>query len=321
MATELTTIQRKDVADTIKVFDTITRKAIDEALALGNDFARAHNDEAKRVNVARAIAVYRIASDKEAVEKTGFKTFKDVAAALFGLAPANATNYRKAAEQFYCNDNAPICKDWWGPSTLYLFCAAGVDNDTIKTAIEAGKLKKDTTNDGIKAWIASLEADALEDGKADVVKLYDAEVTCCDYDCNGVGQVSIKAFHGVTMDEIKTAMLRNGLPNTDDFFTAFNPHAELTRPTKKGTKTIMGKGLFYACTERMSKAVYFSAETSKAKAKGPTAETVSAQQKTIEALMARIAQLERKTGGMEDEGDAWDAGNPIPGTAGDPFTP
>lgn len=281
MATELTTIQRKDVADTIKAFDSITRKAIDEALALGNDFARAHNDEAKRVNVARAIAVYRIASDKEAVEKTGFKTFKDVAAALFGLAPANATNYRKAAEQFYCNDKAPICKDWWGPSTLYLFCAAGVDNDTIKAAIEAGKLKQDTTNDGIKAWIASLSAGALEDGKADVAKLYDGVMT------RWTAQGSPSApFYGLTMDELKADMSEGG-PREDSYYSAFDPHATMTRTGRKGTtKEVKGKGLMLYTLDGPVTAVYFPAETSKAN--GPTEKTVQAQNDTIAKMRAAM---------------------------------
>ena len=294
MATELITITRKDVADTIKVFDLDTRKAIDEALALGNDFARAHNDEAKRVNVARAIAVYRIAADKEAVEKTGFKTFKDVAAALFGLAPANATNYRKAAEQFYCNDKAPTCKDWWGPSTLYLFCAAGVDNDTISAAISAGKLTEKSTNEQIKAWITSLEADALEDGKADIVKLYDGVMRVFNYE-DETCETHEHLFYAKSMDDIRDTMCMNGtsdLPNTDDYFTSFNPHSTLTRVSKRGNaKEVTGKGIIYAASGRVVTAVYFPAETQKAAQKsnrGPTQETVEAQNATIEKMRAAM---------------------------------
>lgn len=291
MASELITITRKDVADTIKVFDLDTRKAIDEALALGNDFARAHNDEAKRVNVARAIAVYRIASDKEAIEKTGFKTFKDVAAALFGLAPANATNYRKAAEQFYCNDKAPTCKDWWGPSTLYLFCAAGVDNDTIAAGIAAGKLTEKSTNDQIKAWIASLYSVALEDGKADVLKLYDGEMVYFKFGPDKPVEEFRDVFHAWTIDEIKAAIDPGDGTHDDTYFTSFDPHAELTRPTKKGTKTVKGKGIAFNSIDVMARAVYFPAETHKTAQKannGPTADTVAAQNATIEKMRAAM---------------------------------
>lgn len=281
MANELMTIERKNVAGIIKVFDNDTRKAIDEALAIGNDFARAHNDEAKRVNVARAIAVYRIAKDAEAVEKTGFKTFKDVAAALFGLAPANATNYRKAAEQFYCNDNAPVCKDWWGPSTLYLFCAAKVDNDTIKAAIEAGKLTQDSTNDAIKAWIASLQSEALEDGKPVPAKLYDGVITRWREQGN-----SRTPFYSVTMDELKTAMTE-GAPCEESYFSAFDPHAIMNRAGSKGTiKEVKGKGVMLYTIEGPVTATYFPAETSKAK--GPTEKTVQAQNDTIAKMRAAM---------------------------------
>ena len=175
MANELITIARKDYSNAIKCFDRDTRDAIDRAIALGNEFAQAHNEEAKRLNIARAVAIHHIAQDQEAVEKAGYTKFKDLASDLFGMKPELATNYRKAAEQFYCNDKAPACRDWWGPTTLYLFCAKKIDNDTINAAIEAGKLKQDTTNEQIKAWIASLEAEALEDGKPEIAKLYDGE--------------------------------------------------------------------------------------------------------------------------------------------------
>lgn len=287
MANELITIERKNVAGIIKVFDNDTRKAIDEALAIGNDFARAHNDEAKRVNVARAIAVYRIAKDAEAVEKTGFKTFKDVAAALFGLAPANATNYRKAAEQFYCNDKAPVCADWWGPSTLYLFCAAKVDNDTIKAAIEAGKLSEKSTNDDIKKWIASLETDALEDGKAEVAKLYDGELVYFKFGTNTPVEEYRNSFYAWTLDEIKAAIDPGDGTHDDSYFASFDPHAELDRINTKGAKkTVKGKGIVFNSIDVMARAVYFPAEVKKSK--GPTAETVKAQNDTIAKMRAAM---------------------------------
>lgn len=286
MATELTTIARKDYSNAIKCFDKDTRDAIDRAIALGNEFAQAHNEEAKRLNVARAIAIHHIAADQEAVEKAGYEKFKDLAAALFGMKPELATNYRKAAEQFYCNDNAPICKDWWGPTTLYLFCSKKIDNDTIKAAIEAGKLKQDTTNDGIKAWIASLEAEALEDGKAEVVKLYDGEYFLIKLNTDNTAQVLHDTFNGLTMDEIKALLDFGEGVHDETHFTNFNPHAELERTTKKGAKKVTGKGIFFNSLDGSAWAKYFPAET--AKTKGPTEKTVQAQNDTIAKMRAAM---------------------------------
>lgn len=283
MANELTITNRKDYTNAIKLFDSDTRKAIDEALALGNDFGRAHNEEAKRVNVARAIAVYRIAADKEAVEKAGYKTFKEIAFDLFGLNPANATNYRKAAEQFYCNDDAPVCKDWWGPSTLYLFCAAKVDNETIKAAIEAGKLAADSTNEAIKAWITSLEVEALEDGKPEIAKLYDADI--CVYTPAGM---TTNTLYGVTVDEVRNALIpEEGAVYDNTYFSTFDPHSTITRVNRKGaSKEVKGKGLVFICLTTVAKAVYYPAEVKKTS--GPSAETVKAQNATIEKMRAAM---------------------------------
>lgn len=286
MATELTTITRKDYSNAIKCFDKDTRDAIDRAIALGNEFAQAHNEEAKRLNIARAVAIYHIAQDQEAVEKAGYTKFKDLASALFAMKPELATNYRKAAEQFYCNENAPTCKDWWGPTTLYLFCAKKIDNDTIKAAIEAGKLKQDTTNDGIKAWIASLEADALEDGKPEVLKLFDGELVYFKFEPNKAVEEYRDIFHAWTIEEIKAAIDPSDGTHDDTYFTSFDPHADLTRPTKKGTKTIKGKGIAFNSIDVMARAVYFPAETTKAK--GPTEKTVQAQNDTIAKMRAAM---------------------------------
>ena len=210
MANELITIARKDYSNAIKCFDRDTRDAIDRAIALGNEFAQAHNEEAKRLNIARAVAIHHIAQDQEAVEKAGYTKFKDLASDLFGMKPELATNYRKAAEQFYCNDKAPACRDWWGPTTLYLFCAKKIDNDTINAAIEAGKLKQDTTNEQIKAWIASLEAEALEDGKPEIAKLYDGEFLYVKFFDNSPAEECYDTFHG----EIYSSM---GMPKATVF--------------------------------------------------------------------------------------------------------
>ena len=270
MSNELITIERKEVATIIKAFDAPTRKAIDEAIALGNEFGRAHNDEAKRLNVARSIAVFKIAEDKEAVEKAGFETFKELATALFGLAPANATQYRKSAERFYCNPdcNSPV-KDWFGPSTLYLFASAKVEDKDIEKGIKDGKLSDKSTNEQIKAWIASLKPEELTDGKPEVVKLYDVHYTKLDM-AGGKCEASQFNEYAVTLNEIKSAMREAGTPDGDDYYTYFNPHATLTRVNKKGeSKKVTGKGLLYHSLTVICVATYFPAEVKKTPKNSP----------------------------------------------------
>ena len=300
MSNELITIERKEVATIIKAFDLPTRKAIDEAIALGNEFGRAHNDEAKRLNVARSIAVYKIAEDKDAVERAGFKTFKELATALFGLAPANATQYRKSAERFYCNPdcNSPV-KDWFGPSTLYLFASAKVEDKDIEKGINDGKLSDKSTNEQIKAWIASLNPEALTDGKPEIVKLYDASYMKIT---TSGGEVKTYQWtdYAVSLDEIKSVMREAGTPEGDDYYTYFNPHATLTRINKKGeSKDVTGKGLLYHSLSVISIATYFPAEVKKTNSNA----TIDAQNATIAKLMAEIEALKKAAGDYDPAED------------------
>lgn len=307
--TELATISRKDVKDVIAPFSPAVRAEIDKAIALANDFAKAHGEEATRLAIQRAVALYHIAEDKEAVKKAGFKTFKDLAAVLFNLGASSATNYRSAAEQFYCNEDAPAVKEWFGPSGLYEFIRGGITNEAIQGGIDRGELKSSMTNSDIRAWVdaqKSLTDGEEEDGGAKLAKLYDGSVIAVsgldgDKPCKYTA-----TFHGATEDEIRAAIaLALGkciydvdAPEAtefaagfeDDRMGRFNPHAELDN----GKKKVAGKGLFAASANAMAKVVYFPAAKAKTKAaKGDSAaDTIKAQNDTIAALMAKIAELE-----------------------------
>jgi hypothetical protein len=308
--TELTTISRKDVKDVIAPFSPAVRAEIDKAIALANDFAKAHGEEATRLAIQRAIALYHIAEDKEAVKKAGFKTFKELAGVLFNLGASSVTNYRSAAEQFYCNEDAPAVKEWFGPSGLYEFIRGGITNDAIQGGIDRGELKSSMTNSDIRAWVdaqKSLTDGEEEDGGAKLAKLYDGSVIAVsgldgDKPCKYTA-----TFHGATEDEIRAAIaLALGkciydvdAPEAtefaagfeDDRMGRFNPHAELDN----GKKKTAGKGLFAASANAMAKVVYFPAAKAKTKTeKGDSAaaDTIKAQNDTIAALMAKIAELE-----------------------------
>lgn len=308
--TELTTISRKDVKDVIAPFSPAVRAEIDKAIALANDFAKAHGEEATRLAIQRAIALYHIAEDKEAVKKAGFKTFKELAGVLFNLGASSATNYRSAAEQFYCNADAPKVKEWFGPSGLYEFIRGGITNEAIQGGIDRGELKSTMTNSDIRAWVdaqKSLTDGEDEDGNAKLAKLYDATITALYMDRGGNTSAASKTVYAVTEEELHNwlalcvASLVHGAGTEDaeacangienDRFGKYNPHAELDN----GKKKTAGKGLFIAYGDAMAKAVYFPAAKAKAKAaKGDNAaaDTIKAQNDTIAALMAKIAELE-----------------------------
>lgn len=308
--TELTTISRKDVKDVIAPFSPAVRAEIDKAIALANDFAKAHGEEATRLAIQRAIALYHIAEDKEAVKKAGFKTFKELAAVLFNLGSSSATNYRSAAEQFYCNEDAPVVKEWFGPSGLYEFIRGGITNEAIQGGIDRGELKANMTNSDIRTWVDAQKA--ISDGEGDegevkIAKLYDGSVVAVsgldsDKPCRYTA-----SFHGATEDEIRASLalaLGKSIYDVDapeatefaagfedDRMGRFNPHAELDN----GKKKVAGKGLFAASANAMAKVIYFPAAKAKAKeakSDNAAADTIKAQNDTIAALMAKIAALE-----------------------------
>lgn len=307
--TELSTIARKDVKDVIAPFSPAVRAEIDKAIALANDFAKAHGEEATRLAIQRAIALYHIAEDKEAVKKAGFKTFKELAAVLFNLGSSSATNYRSTAEQFYCNADAPAVKEWFGPSGLYEFIRGGISNEAIQQGIDNGKITPTMTNAEIRAWVEA--QNALTDGEdADeevkLAKLYDGSVLAVSGFEADQPHLYTAAFHGVTEDEIRAALalalgkciFGKDAPEVHDYAVGleddrigrFNPHAELDNGKKKKA----GKGMFVVSGDAMAKAVYFPAAKAKAKpAKdNSAADTIKAQNATIAELMAKIAALE-----------------------------
>lgn len=272
-------IIRADHKNEIAAFNTETRAAIDRAIVAFNDLAKKSGKDAAAAMREQAIATYLMAKDEKALEKAGFETFKDAAKTLVHLAPANATQYRKAGE-FILSENAPQIVHWYSPSTLYLFTSKKIPVDTINDAINSGELKEDMLVDNVKAWIAAHDPKALTDGEeaVSIAKMFDASIT------HSGGTFG---FTG-TLDDIKDKMRECVSTDTDiedDRFGTFNPHAELDN----GKKKVNGKGIVLVFGAFVVTATYFP--TGRAKA-SPTEKTVAAQNETIAKLMARIAELE-----------------------------
>lgn len=264
----------------IAAFGKETRLAIDEAITAYNALMESAGKDAAAMARRQAVAVSMMAEDKDALEKAGFESFKDAALALVHLAPSNATQYRKAGD-FIRSKDAPAIVNWYSPSALYEFTAKKIPVETINDAIKSGELKEDMSFASIRAWCEAHSPKSLTDGdEAEVIPMFSAHITWAG------GETY--AFDG-TLDEIRAEMWR--ALNTDatmeeDRFGTFNPHATETR----GKREVKGKGIVLVFGVKMVSAVYFPLQREK-KGKTSTADTIAAQNETIEKLMAEIAAL------------------------------
>lgn len=265
----------------IAAFGKETRLAIDEAITAYNALVESTGKDAAAMARRQAVAVSMIAEDKEALEKAGFETFKDAALALVHLAPANATQYRKAGD-FIRSKDAPAIVNWYSPSALYMFTSKKVPVNVINAAIKSGDLKEDMSFAAIRAWCEAHDPKALTDGEesAEVVPIFTAHIT---FD----GQPTY-SFDG-TLDEIRSELWRTlGTDATmdEDRFGTFNPHATEMR----GKREVKGKGIVLVFGVKMVSAVYFPVQRTK-KPANYTPETLGKlskeeRQALLEALMS-----------------------------------
>ena len=264
----------------IAAFGKETRLAIDEAISAYNALVESTGKDAAAMARRQAVAVSMIAEDKEALDKAGFETFKDAALALVHLSPSNATQYRKAGD-FIRSKDAPAIVNWYSPSALYEFTAKKIPTDTINAAIKSGELKEDMPFAAIRAWCEAHNPKALTDGEdeVEVVPMFTAHITPAG------GETY--AYDG-TLDEIRAEMWRvlsTDATMDDDRFGTFNPHATEMR----GKREVKGKGIALVFGVKMVSAVYFPLQ--RAKSKSAVADTIAAQNATIEKLMAELAAL------------------------------
>lgn len=274
------TKSRNDAKLILKNMPKELQAACDKIFVAGADFGGAivnmnEHDSAFRLALLEASNTYGKPKDSK------YKGFGEFACAVFGFTSAPAvTNAVKVAAHIDA-EKVPKLSSWYSTGMLYEL--RGVPADVLKTDVESGKLRPGMTQQELREYNA---ANKLEDGKAKVVKLYDGEYYAVRLHPDETAQVMHDTFKGLSQDEICGLLDFVERQHDGTHFTAFNPHAELTRTTKKGTTTVNGKGIFFHSLEGVAWAKYFPAETSKSN--GPTAETVNAQNATIEKMRAAM---------------------------------
>lgn len=272
MSTALITKTREESKAIVSRLPNALRVECDKVFAAGETLIKSADETARVLS----IALSHIAADEKAVEKAQYKTFKDLAADVFGIKPAQATQFRKVGDKFYCAEKPPICSEWFTASKLYEL--RSVDSKILDEDAGSGLLRPDMTQAQLRDYAASK---SLTDG-AEVVKLFDIHIYTKDGE---------SAFTG-SEDDIYEALF-DAVEAEDaerDRVAHFNPHATLVKEAKGKTpaKEVKGKGLVIVYGTRVAHAVYFSTDRAKT---APSEETIAAQNKTIEALMAEIAAL------------------------------
>lgn len=263
---------RNDAKLILKNMPKELQAACDKIFVAGADFGGAivnmnEHDSALRLALLEASNTYGKPENSE------FKGFGEFACAVFGFTSAPAvTNAVKVAEHIDQNKIDKLAS-WYSTGMLYEL--RDVPVDTLREDIKTGKLRAGMTQKALRQYNA---AHKLESGKPKPLKLYDASIT--RYSDEGA---AVATVHGVTLEELKTALVDDDSVHYDDtFFTFFNPHATLTRIMSNGSnKETVGKGLVFIKMDTVAKAVYFPAGTKAPSEQG----TKTAEQDEVIAKM------------------------------------
>lgn len=248
MSNSLITTTKAEVKAIVAKLPPALRMECDKVFTLANEAAPAVDAVRKQT----CIAINAIALDEKAVEKAGYKTFRDLAADIFGMAPVLATQCRKTAEKFYCAEKQPTVTAWYSQSKLAELLK--VDSERLDKDAASGLLKPSMTNAELRAYADAVKAEALEDGTAKLVKMYDAHITAPN-------NPAAIPFTG-TYEELLDAMRKICRSVLDlpadtvievDRFGSFNPHVTIT--PEKG-KPHDAKGVFLAYSTFMVCAWY-----------------------------------------------------------------
>ena len=286
MSNQLITTTKAEVKTIVAKLPPALRTECDKVFALANEAAPAVDAVRKQT----CIAINAIALNEKAVEKAGYKAFKDLAADIFGMAPVLATQCRKTAEKFYCAETPPIVTEWYSQSKLAELLK--VDSKRLDEDAKAGKLKPAMTNAELRAYAEAVKAEALGDGKAEVLKMYEAHVQVC-------GQSQPAGFTG-TYEDILEALASEcrkalDLPEASvidkDRFGSFNPHVTYTPDKGKPSNA---KGVFLAYGAFMATAWYMpipKTKTAKKRENSPQAAWDSIKKLTPEQRAELLKQL------------------------------
>lgn len=204
----------------------------------------------------------RINHNEEALKKAGFKNFGEFAEKVFGLPAQQATQAAKVGEKFDLTDKKSPLVEWFSFYGLYEL--RDVDMKTLDEDVKKGVLHKGMTQKELRAYNA---AHKLEDGKASVLKTYNAHFLL-------PGESEGIAFTG-TYEEIQNAMreacrqhlhLNDSVVIEDDRFGSFNPHVTIT---PDGGKQKDAKGVFLAYSHFMMTAWYMPAPAQRKRKESP----------------------------------------------------
>lgn len=261
----------------LKNMPKVVQATCDKIWVAGADFAGATMTANERDSALR-LALLDASNAFEAVKKdSGYKGFGAFACDVFGFGSDSAvTNAVKVAEQIDL-PKVPKLSAWY--STFMLYELRGVPSERLKADVESGALHAGMTMQDLREYRKSCELEFGED-KAKVVPTFDAH-----FAVNGVS----KGAADLTFDEVKEHMrslIETDAKIEDDRFASYNPHAERDIDAKTSVK---GKGLVLVFGVTCVTCVYFPLKRSKVSK--ANADTIAAQNATIEKLMAEIAAL------------------------------
>ena len=236
MSNTLITTTKAEVKAIVAKLPPALRTECDKVFTLANEAAPALDAVRKQT----CIAINAIALNEKAVEKAGYKTFRDLAADIFGMAPALASQCRNTAAKFYCAEKQPTVTAWYSQSKLAELLK--VDTERLDKDAASGILKPSMTNAELRAYADAVKAEALEDGATKLVKMYDAHI----YSSQSAGTLNFTGTYDEILDKMRELCRGvNDLPSETvieaDRFGSFNPHVTIT--PEKG-KPHEAKGVF-----------------------------------------------------------------------------
>jgi len=279
MSTAIITLTKEDSKSIIAKLPSNLRVEADKVFTACND-AGTSIDNAQRIV---SIAFSKISADDKAIEKAGFKTFKEFACTAFGVKASQASQFKKVGDKFYNAEKPPIVTEWYSASKLYEL--RSVDSSILDVDAEEGILNPNMTQAQLREYA---DSKAIASNNPEVMKCFDAIITSIDL--NGVeADIIDKEYNNITLDELKAIMYDLAIcPPEDDRLAKYNPHKSYVEKRKDGKdKEISLKGLVLVTDTFFVKAVYIPTKTKKpTKAKEKSAVTFTEVSASIDLMSA-----------------------------------
>ena len=280
---------RNDAKLILKGMPKALQAACDKIFIAGADFAGAIVNTNEQDSVFR-LALLEASNTYGKPENSEFKGFGDFACAVFGFTSASAvTNAVKVAEHIDL-EKIPKLSSWYSTGMLYEL--RDVSADILREDIKSGALHAGMTQKELRAYNASHQ---MDDGKADVVKMYNAYIQFSD-------GISKTCTYEELLDTMRMLCRENLGLNTEtiietDRFGSYNPHVTIT-PDKGKPKD--AKGIFLAYGRFNLTAWYYPAERSKTRKK-PENSSQNVVQDLLKLSPEERAQILKMLSGGEYE--------------------